>query len=240
MLPSFAAVASQSFTFEYLLSFLMATNSSAYVAVQHRTLCADYRQDMCNNVDVENQGDDWHKAVAERIGKAVATRRKAVGLTAQQLAERCRELGAPIHRTTVTKIENGRPRFDLGELLILSVALDIPPALLVFPDYPDGFVEVVPGVEATNETAVDWLAGRDTMPDAEGNIGTALVRALMRRNEFEDRRARADLDKDIDNAGVKGVAAEHDRVIKRLTDEINNLSTVVRFTKAELWGGTDD
>ena len=188
-----------------------------------------------------NRGDEWHKAVAERIGEAVAVRRKALGMTAQQLAERCNELGAPIHRTTITKIENGRPRFDLGELLILSVALDIPPALLVFPQYPDeGFVEVVPRLFETNETAVDWLAGRDVLTGFDGNAGTALVRILLTRNEIDDKWALADLDKDVAQASGKDVSEAHSRTVMRIVNERNSLTAAIRLAKEKLWGGDGD
>lgn len=98
-------------------------------------------------------------------------------MTAQRLAERCKELGVPIHRTTITKIENGRPRFDLGELLVLAAALEVPPALLVFPGYPDQEVEqLIPGLNASSDSAVDWLAGQSLLPAEIGDDGTIYVR----------------------------------------------------------------
>jgi len=113
---------------------------------------------------VENQGESWHRDTAKRIGEAIAARRKTLGITAQQLAERCKHLGVPIHRTTITKIENGRPRFDVGELLVLAVALDVPPVLLLFPGLPDGEVERLPGDRGTSEAALWWFTGEHDDP----------------------------------------------------------------------------
>lgn len=109
---------------------------------------------------MENFGDDWHRITAKRIGEAVAARRVALGLTAQRLAERCRDLGAPIHRTTITKIENGRPRFDLGELVVLAAALDTSPLALMYgSQLADGEIEVLPGLSESAAEALLWHSG---------------------------------------------------------------------------------
>lgn len=113
----------------------------------------------CKNVDVENNVEAWHSATAKRIGAAIARRRKHLGMTAQQLAERCADLGVPIHRTTITKIENGRPRFDLGELIVIAEALDVAPVALIYPHLPDGEVERLPGDYGTSAAAVWWFTG---------------------------------------------------------------------------------
>lgn len=128
-----------------------------------------------------NIGDEWHRATAERVGGAVAKARRVAGLSAQALADRCAELGAPIHRVTVTKIENGRARFDLGELLILAQALDVPPMTLVYPDMPDGEVEVLPGVIQTSWEAYRWATGMDDAVD-EPTPAARLVRACLERD----------------------------------------------------------
>ena len=112
----------------------------------------------CKNVGVENTGESWHKAQAERIGRAVAARRKQLGMTGQQLAARCAELGAPIHRTTITKIEKGRPRFDLGELMVLAAALDTSPVALVYPGPYDESVDVVPVLKVSELVAAEWFS----------------------------------------------------------------------------------
>lgn len=110
---------------------------------------------------MENAGDAWHRALAKRIGEAVAARRKELGMTAQQLATRCSEFGAPIHRTTITKIENGRPRFDLGELIVLGAALDRAPIALLFPDVLVP-IELLPGLEVIGTEALGWFSGLGT------------------------------------------------------------------------------
>jgi transcriptional regulator with XRE-family HTH domain len=152
--------------------------------------CADIRQGVCNNVGVEHIGDKWHRSTAERVGEAVLKFRKDAGLTAQQLAERCRQFGVPIHRTTITKIEKGRSRFDLGELLILAAALGVPPLVLIFPDLPSGKVDVIPGYPGTSFDAYLWAAGLApsfTDSAAPKSKGYQLIEAVLdRRNKITE------------------------------------------------------
>jgi hypothetical protein len=57
---------------------------------------------------------------------------------------------------------------NVSELLALSAALNIPPALLLFGGYPDREVEYLPGRVATSKAAVDWFCGAAFIPGAEG------------------------------------------------------------------------
>jgi transcriptional regulator with XRE-family HTH domain len=119
--------------------------------------------------------------LAGRVGAAVQARRKALKMTAVQLSDRTREIGYPITRGTIAKIEsNSRAgKLDVTELLALSIALDTPPALLLFPDYPDGEVEVAPGRQADSQLAIDWLAGNAPL-GTESNEGTKLIDVVLR------------------------------------------------------------
>lgn len=108
-------------------------------------------------------------------------------MTAQQLAERCKELGAPIHRSTITKIENGRPRFDLGELMVLAAALGAPPLALLLPADPLADVEVLPGLTVSTGEFVGWFTGDAGLPgvdiDQAAGQNLILVRQLNELNQ---------------------------------------------------------
>jgi transcriptional regulator with XRE-family HTH domain len=131
----------------------------------------------------------YEMGLAARFGVAVSTRRKALKLTASELARRTAELGYPISRGAIAKIEsNSRSgKIDVAELLVLSAALDIPPVLLLVLIFPTGtLVEVLPGVEVRGDEAVRWLSGRTSFPrkvDADGskpappNDGVKLIAA---------------------------------------------------------------
>lgn len=129
---------------------------------------------------MENVGEVWHRTTAKRVGEAVYKRRKDAGMTAQRLAERCNELGVPIHRTTITKIENGRSRFDLGELLILAAALEVPPLVLLYPGLPGERVEIVPREVGTSWDAYRWATGMVTSlwDTSTPSAGAQLVEAV--------------------------------------------------------------
>src|SRR3954451_3004693 len=101
----------------------------------------------------------WESTIAKRIGTAVQKRRKALSWTGVQLADRTAELGYPITRVAISKIEtNSRAgKFDVAELLVLAEALGIPPVLLLAADFPDGKVETLPGHTVDSLDAVRWF-----------------------------------------------------------------------------------
>src|ERR1700756_3655468 len=93
--------------------------------------------------NVDQAAKEWQVELAGRVGAAIQARRKALRLTAQQLAQRTKELGYPVSRVAISKIEGNfrAGKLDVAELFVLAAALEIPPALLLFPDFPDGSVE---------------------------------------------------------------------------------------------------
>lgn len=106
--------------------------------------------------------------LAARFGSAVSARRKALKRTASEVARRTAELGYPVSRGAIAQIEsNSRSgKVDVAELLILSLALDIPPVLLLFDKFPSSAepVEVLPGLEASVEDGVRWVSGLLSSP----------------------------------------------------------------------------
>ena len=105
----------------------------------------------------------WEMRVAGRVGKAVQKRRKAKGWTGVELAERTAELGYPITRVAISKIERNtrEGKLNVAELLVLAEALGIAPVLLLAPDFPDGEVETRPGRSVDSRQAVGWFSGRE-------------------------------------------------------------------------------
>ena len=183
----------------------------------------------------------WELDTAGRVGRAVLRRRKALGLSAVQLAARTKELRYPISRVAISKIENNTRagKLDVAELLTLSVALEIPPALLLFPGYPSAGVVALPGESATSFTAVEWLSGAaplSTVPlgdDTEvklrsPNPGTELVAAAinvvqLRRNEFM--------------AEMWSRTGETYK-LEMLRAEMQTSAAAADTANAELWGGS--
>jgi transcriptional regulator with XRE-family HTH domain len=103
---------------------------------------------------------DWMAQVSTTIASEVRRLRLQRGMSAQRLSDRCAELGAPIPRTVLSNLENGRRgNVTVAELLVLAAALDVPPATLAF---PVGYVETVdalPGRARTPLEAIEWVSG---------------------------------------------------------------------------------
>jgi 8-oxo-dGTP pyrophosphatase MutT (NUDIX family)/transcriptional regulator with XRE-family HTH domain len=107
-----------------------------------------------------NQDPGWAKRVAVGVGKRVAHYRGKT--SAQQLADRCKELGMPaLSRIVITRLENGRrDAVSVAEVSILAEALGVPPVLLLFPIGNSGAVEMLPGQQEDPWAAYQWFIGR--------------------------------------------------------------------------------
>jgi len=155
-------------------------------------------------------------------------------MTAQQLAERCKDLGAPIHRTTITKIENGRTRFDVGELFILAAALDVPPLVLLYPDLPAGEVEIIPDRPGTSWDAYLWATGMapSFLNPGTPSKGAQLVNAVRDRHQLMAELARLQVEKALagDDTLRKSLESRQTEVsgqIGRLNALINDVGGVL-------------
>jgi len=115
---------------------------------------------------------DWATELAHGVADEVRRLRKDRGLSVAKLADRTEELGYPIGASVLTNFEAKRrgSRLDVSELLVLAAALDVPPALLLFPGYPDGPARPLPGLESSAFKSAEWFAGRQLLmvdPDPE-------------------------------------------------------------------------
>jgi transcriptional regulator with XRE-family HTH domain len=194
-----------------------------------------------------NQGaKSWELELSERVGRAVQMRRKALKMTAQQLAEKTRELGYPVSRVAISKIEGNlrAGKLDVAELLVLAVALEIPPALLLLPTFPNGAVELLPGLNASTFKARKWICGDApilVMVHADGisgqiarpNMGVGLVGAVA---------SRASLDTDIANLRHLELAYGDDavestrRMIESFVERLSSLEAQITEAQSALWG----
>lgn len=100
-------------------------------------------------------------------GTAMERARSAADLSLAKLADRCRDLGVPIHRVALGKIEAGERTPTVDEMTVIAVALNTSPAMLLFgAKLVDGSVEVLPGLRTTASHALQWLSGDNPLiPD---------------------------------------------------------------------------
>lgn len=104
--------------------------------------------------------------MAGRIGEAVARERGIQRLTAVQLSARTQELGYPITRGTIARIEGNHRagKFDVAELMVLAQALRVPPVLLLFPHLPDEDVSINPASDVpSGYQALLWFTGESNI-----------------------------------------------------------------------------
>jgi transcriptional regulator with XRE-family HTH domain len=108
----------------------------------------------------------WALMLTQRIGAEVRGHRMQRKMTVQALADRCAELGLPLSRVTLTKMERGtREHVSVPELLILGAALEVAPLELVLPSNRRFGVawqperEILPRQFMRQREAVRWFAG---------------------------------------------------------------------------------
>lgn len=100
---------------------------------------------------------DWAAEVVALIAGSVRHYRKRRRMSAQQVADACRELGHDIPRSVIANLENGRrDSVSLAEWLTLAAALRVPPLLLLFPLGRAERTEVLPDVETSPWLALQW------------------------------------------------------------------------------------
>ncbi|HEV2777889.1 MAG TPA: hypothetical protein VGX25_00655 [Actinophytocola sp.] len=99
----------------------------------------------------------------------ITTWRRHRGWSRDRLAEECAKLGMPkLTAESFTNIESGRRKdgirrrlVTIDELVVIALALNIPPILLIVP-YPDEReVELTPNTRLTTDVALRWFAGED-------------------------------------------------------------------------------
>ncbi|HXL96635.1 MAG TPA: hypothetical protein VN969_47620 [Streptosporangiaceae bacterium] len=82
-------------------------------------------------------------------------------MSAQQLADRCAELGMPsLNRAVIAKLENGhREAIGTAELLVIANALEIAPTLLLLPLGQEPVTDIAPDRSMPTWEAVRWFYG---------------------------------------------------------------------------------
>jgi hypothetical protein len=154
-------------------------------------------------VSVVETRHEWGKRVAAVVGEQVArfrTRRQVdIGddgprltdpMTLQQLSDRCKGFGYPIARSVLSKLEKGhRHSVSVDEVLVLAMALGVPPVLLLFPLGRADTVEVLPGREVDPWGACEWFIGNSedpADPNAPPQMGTHSPLALWAEHRLWD------------------------------------------------------
>lgn len=120
---------------------------------------------------------DWVVSFTEQIGRGIEKAR--IGRSDQWISQQTEKLGHPISRTAISEYRRGvRKVMPVTDWLTISAALGVPPISLLFPDLPDGEVQLFPVVTSNSFDALRWVTGeRRTVPNSSD--------ALFDVNTFE-------------------------------------------------------
>jgi len=75
------------------------------------------------------------------------------------LAARLTEVGRPIRATGLHRLETGKRRIDVDDLVGLAAALEVSPITLLMPFTAKGTVDVTAKIQAEALAAWDWMRG---------------------------------------------------------------------------------
>ena len=99
------------------------------------------------------------------LGGKVRQVRLRKGWTAQQhLADSLGELGRPIDRTAVQRIESGNRGVSLDDAFTIATALEVPALSLMLPFDKEAPVAVAPEVTVSSGEAWKWAKGEEPLP----------------------------------------------------------------------------
>ncbi|WP_405548901.1 hypothetical protein OG215_15270 [Streptomyces globisporus] len=133
----------------------------------------------------ESSDAGWPARLAQSVAAEVRRHRQAQRLSAQQLSDRCAELGMPIQRSVLANLESGRrTTVTVAEVLVLAEALEVAPAALIFPVGYSQEVESLPSVEVSPLRAVDWLSGYTKLSGFPKHHSNSPLAALRRHREL--------------------------------------------------------
>ncbi|WP_082920603.1 helix-turn-helix domain-containing protein [Rhodococcus sp. YH3-3] len=108
---------------------------------------------------------NWPEELTKAVVEQIRRYRQKRGLSYQQLADRCTELGYPTGRTTLANLEaHKRKSLTLHELIVLAAALEVPPVELIFPGIPDGEFQILPNKSQNAWDALKWFTGETKVP----------------------------------------------------------------------------
>lgn len=118
--------------------------------------------------------------LGQQLAKNVKALRGSTPL--RELEARLRDLGRPILASGLVKLEGGRRRVDIDDLVALARALRVPPILLVLPLGIQETTDVLPEWTVDTQAAARWFAG-------EGRLSSGLTAA-----EYDRRFGRGERD----------------------------------------------
>lgn len=121
---------------------------------------------------------DWPRWVTMLVATQIKSVRGWRNMSAQQLADRCAQLGMPIARSVLANLESGRrTSITLPEILILARALGVSPLTLCIPVGAVDTYLPTPGEQLDPWDAAKWFTGEAPFP---GEVPGALPPSMAK------------------------------------------------------------
>lgn len=123
-------------------------------------------------------GSDTHPGdrppVAQTVHEAFAIRlrqaREARGWTQEQLSDLVKEAGVPLERVTIARLEKGRRKASIGELVALAACLDVSPLYLLAPGRLETGVMITPRRTIESWQFLLWSRGDGPLDGRNGDV----------------------------------------------------------------------
>lgn len=144
-------------------------------------------------------------------------------------------LGFKVSRTSISQLENGnRTSISVAEWLVLAAALEVPPALLLYPSYPYGTVEYLPKEHKPAHTATDWISGRNSfIQNGLTSLPAPVVQLFTEIERLQGQQLKRILET-IDPIDNPNAAKEITRLLKRDEEKISQLRQALYELTGEL------
>lgn len=190
--------------------------------------------------------NEWAAQIAKRVGQRVAHYRALVpgekakpGITAQSLAERCTNLGVPMERTVIAKLEKGtRQTITVGELIVLARALGVPPVALLFDFGGQETTEALPGRDVDTWAALKWFTGEgDRLPGDSDRQQDIEPVELFREHEHSVeawRNQRAELQRVLDSRGQAGHGDLDAQLAQLASESLGRIADKLRYLREQM------
>jgi transcriptional regulator with XRE-family HTH domain len=104
--------------------------------------------------------EGWQARLTRTVAAQIRRYRQMRGMSTQDVADRCAELGLAIPRPVLSNLENGRREsVSVAELVILACALETSPLQLAMPVGKQETIELAPGEQVAVWDAARWFTG---------------------------------------------------------------------------------
>lgn len=121
-----------------------------------------------------------HGPVSRRVVENVKRLRAERGWSLARLSEALTAAGRPILATGLNRLEAGRRRIDVDDLIGLALALDVSPSTLLLPPTVEGDIELTSAVAVHADVAWSWVRAQGPLDERDDPDGHA-------RLEFQQR-----------------------------------------------------